>query len=395
MKHPFHNKRSILLLMVFLIIISNNVRFSSALQQENESLANIIDENTDPTNHYVGKFAVYDFESILHSNDQKSSLSGTIRYDIISYDKLTEKYTITITSKLKSSNGEDFSKIETTTTDSPKKLEIEKVMFLIDQIIPGSSNIDISNGAPSTILINNIAYKTTDSEYSIIKSDLLGSQETSDAILLEPTLESKISGKLKVLESELPYSIEFQLDNADLVGIADDNIREDVMVDFGQIVDTYKSMQFEISLILTETNFELNIPSTSTQNNASDKSGCLIATATFGSELAPQVQLLREIRDNVVFSTGSGRSFMTLFNDVYYSFSPAVADLERQNSMFKEIVMTTITPMIFTLSILNYVDIESEQEMLVYGIGIILLNVGMYFVLPAFVMIKLKNRQKP
>src|SRR3989338_4423942 len=34
--------------------------------------------------------------------------------------------------------------------------------------------------------------------------------------------------------------------------------------------------------------------------------GCLIATATFGSELAPQVQFLREIRDNTVLSTASG-----------------------------------------------------------------------------------------
>ena len=34
--------------------------------------------------------------------------------------------------------------------------------------------------------------------------------------------------------------------------------------------------------------------------------GCLIATAAFGSELAPQVQFLREIRDNNVLQTESG-----------------------------------------------------------------------------------------
>jgi len=28
--------------------------------------------------------------------------------------------------------------------------------------------------------------------------------------------------------------------------------------------------------------------------------GCLIATAAFGSEMAPQIQFLREIRDNTV-----------------------------------------------------------------------------------------------
>ena len=122
-----------------------------------------------------------------------------------------------------------------------------------------------------------------------------------------------------------------------------------------------------------------------------EKTGCLIATAAFGTELAPQVQLLREVRDNVLFSTGSGTAFMAGFNDVYYTFSPAVADLERQSPLFKEIVKTTITPMLSTLSILNYVDINSEQEMLGYGIGVILLNIGMYFVVPAIVIVKVKG----
>lgn len=125
-----------------------------------------------------------------------------------------------------------------------------------------------------------------------------------------------------------------------------------------------------------------------------EKSGCLIATATFGTELAPQVQLLREIRDNVLFSTGSGTAFMAGFNEFYYTFSPAVADFERENAVFRELVRGTITPMLSTLSILNYVDINSESEMLGYGIGIILLNVGMYFVAPAIIIIQVKKYLK-
>jgi len=122
--------------------------------------------------------------------------------------------------------------------------------------------------------------------------------------------------------------------------------------------------------------------------------GCLIATATYGSELAPQVQFLREIRDNAVLSTASGTSFMTTFNSFYYSFSPTVADLERQNPVFKEAVKFTITPLLSSLSLLQYVDIDSEKEMLGYGIGIILLNIGMYFVAPALIIFKLKNGKK-
>ena len=122
--------------------------------------------------------------------------------------------------------------------------------------------------------------------------------------------------------------------------------------------------------------------------------GCLIATAAYGSEMAPQVQFLRELRDNTVLQTHSGTAFMTGFNQFYYSFSPAVADYERENPMFKEAVKVTLTPLLTSLAILNHVDIDPEEEMLGYGIGVILLNIGMYFVAPAAVIIAIKNRRK-
>ena len=123
--------------------------------------------------------------------------------------------------------------------------------------------------------------------------------------------------------------------------------------------------------------------------SSNNKGGCLIATAAFGSELAPQVQFLREIRDNKVMSTGLGASFMTGFNQLYYSFSPTIADMERNNPVFKEIVKIGITPMISSLSIMSAA--ESEQEILGYGIGVILLNIGMYFVAPAMLIYKIKK----
>jgi hypothetical protein len=116
--------------------------------------------------------------------------------------------------------------------------------------------------------------------------------------------------------------------------------------------------------------------------------GCLIATATFDSELSPQVQQLRELRDNVVLNTKSGFAFMTAFNQFYYSFSPTIADMERENFVFKESVKIVLTPLLTSLSILNYLDIDSEEDILGYGIGIILLNIGMYFAFPAIAILK-------
>jgi len=130
----------------------------------------------------------------------------------------------------------------------------------------------------------------------------------------------------------------------------------------------------------------LSEPTQSDDTTIDEGGGCLIATATFGSELAPQVQKLRELRDNTILSTKSGVAFMTGFNQFYYAFSPTIADFERENPIFKETVKLAITPMLSSLSILNYANIDSEQEILGYGISIILLNIGMYFVAPAMVI---------
>ena len=124
-------------------------------------------------------------------------------------------------------------------------------------------------------------------------------------------------------------------------------------------------------------------------NEENESGGCLIATATYGSEMAPQVQLLREIRDNQLMNTDSGVSFMTGFNQLYYSFSPDIADMERENPVFKEFVKIAISPMLLSLSIMTFA--ESENEILGLGIGVILLNIGMYFVLPFVVCYNIKK----
>jgi hypothetical protein len=117
--------------------------------------------------------------------------------------------------------------------------------------------------------------------------------------------------------------------------------------------------------------------------------GCLIATATYGSELAPQVQQLRELRDNQLLNTESGTAFMKTFNDIYYSFSPIIADYERENPLFKEAVKIAITPMISSLSLME--NANSESEVLGIGISVIMLNIGMYLGVPAIVIVGIRK----
>ena len=97
--------------------------------------------------------------------------------------------------------------------------------------------------------------------------------------------------------------------------------------------------------------------------------------------------MLREIRDNTLLSTASGSSFMTGFNQMYYAFSPAVADLERENPAFREVVRAAITPLISTLSIMSLADPGSEEQVLGLGISVIALNLAMYIAAPALVVV--------
>ena len=140
--------------------------------------------------------------------------------------------------------------------------------------------------------------------------------------------------------------------------------------------------------------FSQNMSTESVTETTSVKSGngggCLIATATYGSELAPQVQLLREIRDNQLLNTESGTAFMSTFNELYYSFSPTIADMERESPMLKEIVKVGLTPMLSSLSLME--SANSESEVLGFGLSVIALNIGMYLGVPAMVIVGIRKK---
>ena len=80
---------------------------------------------------------------------------------------------------------------------------------------------------------------------------------------------------------------------------------------------------------------------------------------------------------------------MSTFNDVYYSFSPVIADYERENPLFKEAVKIAITPMISSLSLIE--NAESESEVISLGLSVIMLNLVMYLGVPAIVVVGIRK----
>ena len=116
---------------------------------------------------------------------------------------------------------------------------------------------------------------------------------------------------------------------------------------------------------------------------SADDSGCLIATAAHGTELVPQVQALREYRDGTPLATGSGSAFMSAFSAAYHSFSPHVADLEREHPAFRQAVSALIAPILHALSVAALAGPGSEASVAAHGTAAVLLAMGMYVGAPA------------
>jgi hypothetical protein len=110
-----------------------------------------------------------------------------------------------------------------------------------------------------------------------------------------------------------------------------------------------------------------------TKNDTSFDFGCLIATATFNSPLAPQVQQLREFRENTIYSTRSGTQFMTAFNAWYYSFSPAVAKFINDHPATKAPMQVVLTPLlgILTLAQMSYSMVSFNPDIAVVVSGLV------------------------
>lgn len=99
--------------------------------------------------------------------------------------------------------------------------------------------------------------------------------------------------------------------------------------------------------------------------NVKDDSWCFIATAAYGSPLAPQVQFLREIRDEVLRQTEWGFNFFETYWKYYYRISPPIAEeMKRDPQLRRTIRWSIVEPWSNYMRLLvsqpdwNRVDIE-------------------------------------
>ena len=332
-------------------------------------------------------------QSIIETVKQGGGITQTYFNDLhkVAFD-LPYRWAVT------EATGEHFGVIiEPTDLEHNVKSQVEKSGF-IPKVIVTSEKRDPREdagvspaffsveGGDDPKILSNYVFESEDGRKALLKTT------TQDFETPEGTVQFKII-QLTFINSEYQYSIIYV------------NVTEWFRYELGAWLQTVENFEIMIDGRMQPINFDDGPVFKQLIADAKAKpepeslppvriGGCLIATATYGSELAPQVQLLREIRDNTVLQTQSGTSFMIAFNQFYYSFSPAIADYERENTVFKETVKLILTPLLTSLTLLQYADIDSEHEMLGYGIGIILLNVGMYFIAPALLITKIRSFYK-
>jgi PKD repeat protein len=96
--------------------------------------------------------------------------------------------------------------------------------------------------------------------------------------------------------------------------------------------------------------------------------GCFIATAAYGSYMEPHVVILREFRDRFLLTYPAGKAFV----DLYYAYSPPIANCIAQNETLQAAVRLILLPLVgISWMSLNFGSLPALILMFVVGFGLI------------------------
>lgn len=125
---------------------------------------------------------------------------------------------------------------------------------------------------------------------------------------------------------------------------------------------------------------------------------CIIATATYGSELAPEVYFLRLFRDRSIQTTFAGSQFMNVFNAWYYSFSPTVAEHVKNNLALRNVAKVALYPLIGILHLAqwSYSALSFAPELAVVAAGLVASSlIGVVYFAPVVLLaVELARRKR-
>lgn len=339
---------------------------------------------------FHNQFSYVDETKIMHVlgeiNNESDTAIGNVHVTISFYDR-------------EGNLLDEFQRVPALQVINPGESSPFEILYIDQQTVDSVANFTVSATGQST--------ETKEKQLKIISSnsrlDVLGiyyinaaarneGQETATNAIMIATLydrDGRVVAVSKALAEGGPGSSNMTAGSQAPFGIA-----------VTEKLQTYKTARY--SLVVDSDQYtsdavvlQASGPGLSGGNQT--QSGCLIATAAFGSELAPQVQQLRLFRDGIALRTSAGSSFMNVFNAWYYSFSPSVANYERQAPWLQTAVKVLIYPLlgILTVSTFVYDSLAFSSELGIVAAGMTASSlVGLLYFAPVGAALSIANRKR-
>jgi hypothetical protein len=339
---------------------------------------------------FHNQFSYVDETKVMHIlgeiRNESDTAMGNVRIAILFYDR-------------EGNLLDEFQRVPALRVINPGESSPFEILYIDQQTVDSVANFTVSATGQTT--------EPKEKQLKIISSnsrqDVLGiyyinaaarneGQETATNAIMIATLYDR-DGRVVAISKALAES-----------GPGSSNMTAGSQAPFGIAVteklQTYKTTRY--SLVVDSDQYtsdavvlQASGPGLSSGNQT--QSGCLIATAAFGSELAPQVQQLRLFRDGIALQTSAGSSFMNVFNAWYYSFSPSVADYERQAPWLQGAVRVLIYPLlgILALSTFIYDSLAFSSELGIVAAGMAASSlVGLLYFAPVGAALGIANRKR-
>jgi hypothetical protein len=142
------------------------------------------------------------------------------------------------------------------------------------------------------------------------------------------------------------------------------------------------------TMTVTTTNVQPYVPPNPTTR-------CVIATAAYGSELAPEVVYMRHVRDDLIGSSSLGKTLVTGFNEFYYSWSPALADWIGESAFLRAAFRILLLPLVMIAHVAALVFTstacaagQTDAASLLGFLAAAIMTVTVYVLLPVMVVVR-------
>jgi len=207
-----------------------------------------------------------------------------------------------------------------------KKLALGRAAFVlaqdlreIQEMAMGAGEIDCNGDVTHSFGINfDMSHSLTSYYWFADCDESHVYDESNDKLLREVKLEKGI--QIKTLSPLSPLNIVFSPPDPKIYINGNDWNEE------GKVTLEFESGDIKVVKVNSAGRIEIEYPK--------EETGCFIATAVYGTPLAPQINILRDFRDEILLRNELGKKFVAF----YYRNSPPLANFISQHSTLRKVI---------------------------------------------------------